>query len=180
MSGHRGTQIQCGHREGAAPRFKTHSRHGHTGTCPVLLLGWQRQKVTSAAHGPHCPGSKSTRIPEFSQYGNAPCASPALLWGFQLPLPASWVPDSLLGAHCTHTALTHSSYRHPTLTGSSEYQHRPSALTPLPGQGHPTHLAFKTGVTLLHVNGPFYTLFCLHLLCSSLIYFPCTVAPHLV
>lgn len=57
------------------------------------------------------------------------------------------------------------------------HTHRFLSVNPPPwhlclDKGYPTHLAGQTGVTLLHVTGPFYTLFCLPLLCSSFICFP--------
>ena len=47
-----------------------------------------------------------------------------------------------LGARCTHTALTHSSHRHPTLVGPPKYQRGPSnLLIALPGPGASYSLA---------------------------------------
>lgn len=79
-----------------------------------------------------------------------------------------------------HTALTCSSYRHPTLTGSSESQQDTLHWHLCLVKGHPIHLGSQTRVTLLHVTGPYYTLFCLLLLCSPLPCFPCAVTHHLV
>ena len=42
-----------------APTYKTHIRCKPRQPRPLLLLGWQRQKVTSAAHTPHSPGSQA-------------------------------------------------------------------------------------------------------------------------
>jgi len=43
----------------AAPTFRTHTGHRHRQPCPLLLLGWQRQKVTGIARTPHSPCSQA-------------------------------------------------------------------------------------------------------------------------
>lgn len=185
---HRGPQIQCDHREGvapAAPTVKTHTTHRHTGTRPLFLLGWQRQKVT-VQHTPVQHTAHTAQVQNTHTFMSSPSmvTLPVLAQHCYEDSSTPYLPRGSLTHCCVLAAHTQHSHIHPTGTPCSQVPLNTS-IHPSPwhlclDKGHPAHLVGQTGVTLLHVNGPFYTLFDLPLLWSSLICFPCTVLPDLV
>ena len=102
------------HRQGAFFN-STHRQYSHQTQAQAamspLLLGWQRQKVTSVAHTRRSPGSQA------HAHSWIPWAPAWLDPGLSYPPHGSPAHQLVhLGAHCKHTALTHLSHKHSAFT----------------------------------------------------------------
>jgi len=150
---HRGHRhdLGCGyadrHRQGIAPSSThvggLHQTQAQTDTSPPPLGLAEAEAHRCITHAT-LSGFTSTRTfvdPPSIVMAPLPARHPCLDPG--PPYPPHGSPTRRLvqlGARCTHT--WHSSYRHTTLMGHPEYQHRPSArLISLPGPGSPYSLA---------------------------------------
>lgn len=128
----------------ATPTVRTHPRQRHTGTCPLLLLDCQRQKVTSAAHTPHSPGSQAHNFTALPSTSTAPLPA-------QHPCPD---PSPPYQPHRSHWVLTaHMQHSHTCPTGRPhswvlpKHQHCPAACQiPSPTSG-PSYLGFASEST---------------------------------
>ena len=119
-----------------APTYRTRIRYKSRQTYHLFPFGWQRQKVPSAAHTQHSPGSQA------HVHSWIPCLDPS-----HSNVPHWSLIHRLvqLGVHWKHPALTHSSHRHPTLMGPPRHQYGLSArLIPQPGPKVPCFSARQT------------------------------------